>query len=165
MSSRSVTVGAVLLALACAAPEPQAARPDLPSVRSQLDSLWAQYAAAAVAGDVEAIARLYTDSSYVVESGLPTIRGKAELRSVAKDIFASVRFHEAHIRPELTELEGNSVVQFGEYRDVLQPAGKPPQVVFGRFSAVLQQDTSGSWRVSRLIAVADSTVPHVVKPQ
>ena len=164
MSSRSVTFGVVLLGLACAAPEPEP-RPDVAQVRTQLDSLWAQYATAAVAGDGDAIARLYTDSLYLVESGLPTVRGKAALRSVVKDVLAGVKFHEASIRPELTELAGNHVLQFGTYRDVLQATGQPRQVTAGRFSAVLQQDSAGTWRISRLIAVADSTVPHVAKPQ
>lgn len=165
MASRSVTLGVVLIGLACAGPRSEAPQSDLSVVRTQLDSLWAQYAAAAVAGDGEAIARLYTDSLYLVESGLPTVRGNAALRTVVKDVLAGVRFHESSIRPELTELAGDRVLQFGEYRDVLQATGQPPQRVFGRFSAVLQQDSAGSWRVSRLIAVADSTVPHVVKPE
>ncbi len=165
MSSRSVTLGVVLLGLACAAPEPRAPEVDLSRVRTQLDSLWAQYSAAAVAGDGDAIARLYTDSMYLVESGLPTIRGNAALRTAVKDVLAGVRFHESAISPELTELAGDHVLQFGTYRDVLQATGQSPQVTFGRFSAVLQHDSAGSWRVSRLIAVADSTVPHVAKPE
>jgi hypothetical protein len=36
-----------------------------------------KYSAAAVEGNAEAIVQLYTDSAYVVESGLPTIRGNA----------------------------------------------------------------------------------------
>lgn len=165
MSSRSAAVLVVSFGLACAAPEPDAPRPDVTVVRTQLDSLWTQYAAAAVAGDVEAIANFYTDSAYIVESGLPTIRGKAALRSTAQNVFAGIRFHEASIRPELTEVVGDHVLQFGAYRDVLQPTGQPVQVVFGRFSAVLHQDSAGSWRISRLIAVADSTVAQVAKPE
>lgn len=165
MSSQRGTLVAVLLGLACAAPASEAPRSDLSVVRTQLDSLWAQYAAAAVAGDGDAIARLYTDSLYLVESGLPTVRGNAALRTVVKDVLAGVRFHESTIRPEVTEFAGDRVLQFGEYRDVLQATGQPPQVVFGRFSAVLQQDSIGAWRVSRLIAVADSTVAQAVKPK
>lgn len=165
MSSRSVTLGVVLLGLACSTPESETPRPDLSVVRAQLDTLWAQYAAAAVAGDGETIARLYTDSLYLVESGLPTIRGNAALRAVVKDVLAGVRFHEATIRPELTEFVGDQVLQMGVYRDVLQATGQQPQVVFGRFSAVLQQDSAGAWRVSRLIAVADSTVAQAAKPE
>lgn len=73
-----------------------------------------------------------------------------------------VRIHESIISPELTELAGDRVLQFGDYRDVIQPTGQPRQVVFGRFSAVLQRDSGGSWRVSRLFAVADSTKAQAV---
>lgn len=157
MSSRSVAVVVVLLALGCAVPAAEAPPPDLAVVRSQIDSVWARYSAAAVAGNADGIADLYVDSAYVVETGLATIRGKTALRSVAKDILAGIRIHESTIRPELTELAGDRALQFGEYRDVIQPKGQARQVVFGRFGAVLQRDTSGSWRVSRLMAVADST--------
>jgi ketosteroid isomerase-like protein len=162
---RSLTVGMVLLGLACAAPQQDSPGPDLSLVRAQLDSLWAEYAAAAIAGNADAIVRLYTDSAYLVESGLPTVRGNGALRSVVKDVLSGVRFLESSIRPELTEVVGDRVLQFGEYRDVLQPTGKPVQVVVGRFAAVLERDSTASWRVSRLIAVADSTVPQRATPK
>ncbi len=162
--SRGFPVGMVLFGLACASPRQESPPPDLSVVRTQLDSLWAQYSAAAVAGDADAIAQLYTDSAYLVESGLPTVRGNAALRSVVKDVMGAVRFLEASVRPELTEIAGDRVLQFGTYRDVIQPSGQPAQVVAGRFAAVLQRNSTASWRVSRLIAVADSTVPLSVKP-
>lgn len=158
MSSRSIAAGMVIVALACAAPAREAPPADLSLVRTQLDSFWTVYAAAAVAGDVEAIARLYTDSLYLVESGLPTIQGATALRTVVTDIFAGVHFQEATIRPELTEFAGDRVLQFGVYRDVIQATGQAPQAVFGRFSAVFEPDSATTWRLSRLIAVADSTV-------
>lgn len=162
--SRGFTVGLVLIMLACSSPRQESPPPDLSAVRIELDSLWARYSAAAIAGDADAIAQLYTDSAYLVESGLPTVRGNAALRLVVKDVLGGVRFLEASIRPELTETAGDRVLQFGTYRDVIQPTGQPAQVVAGRFAAVLQRDSTASWRVSRLIAVADSTVPLSVKP-
>lgn len=163
--SRNLVVGIALLGLACASPERETPPPDLSVVRAQIDSVWAQYSAAAVGGDASAIVQLYADSAYVVESGLPTIRGNAALRSVVKEVLGAVRFLESSIRPELTEIAGDRVLQFGTYRDVLQSAGKPAEVVVGRFAAVLLRDSTSSWRVSRLIAVADSTVPQRAVPQ
>jgi len=163
--SRGFTVGMVLFGLACASPRQESPPPDLNVVRTELDTLWAHYSAAVIAGDAEAIAQLYTDSAYVVESGLPTIRGKAALRSVVKDVLGGVRFLQASIQPELTEPAGDRVLQFGTYRDVLQQSGQPAAVVMGRFTAVLQRDSTSLWRVSRLMAVADSTVPLSVKPR
>jgi ketosteroid isomerase-like protein len=163
--SRGLTLGIALLGLTCASPERQAPPPDLSVVRDQIDSVWAKYSAAAVGGDANAIAQLYADSAYVVESGLPTIFGNAALRSVVKEVLGGVRFLESSIRPELTEIAGDRVLQFGTYRDVLQSTGRPAEVVVGRFAAVLLRDSTSAWRVSRLIAVADSTVPQRAKPQ
>lgn len=162
--SRCFTVGIVLFGLACASPQEESLPRDLSVVRTELDTLWAHYSAAAIAGDADAVAQLYSDSAYVAESGLPTVRGKAALRSVVKDVLGSVRFLEVSVRPELTETAGDRVLQFGTYRDVLQQSGQPARVVVGRFSAVLKRDSTTAWRVSRLIVVADSTVPLSVKP-
>ena len=163
--SRGLILGIALLALACASPEREGPLPDVSVVRTQIDSVWTKYSAAAVGGDAEALAQLYADGAYVVESGLPTIRGNAALRAVVKEVLGGVRFLESSIRPELTEIAGDRVLQFGTYRDVLQSTGKPAEVVVGRFAAVLLRDGTSSWRVSRLIAVADSTVPQLAKPQ
>lgn len=173
--SRGSTLGIALLGLACASPERDSPSRDLSVVRfgegdihvvrAQIDSVWTKYSAAAVSGDADAIAQLYADSAYLVESGLPTIRGNAAIRSVVKEVLGGVRFLESSIRPELTEIAGDRVLQFGAYRDVLQSTGNPAEVVFGRFAAVLLRDSTSSWRLSRLIAVADSTVPQLAKPQ
>lgn len=157
---RCLAIWLACLSLACSTPRQENAAPDLAAVRAQVDTLWATYSRAAIAGDADALARLYMDDAYLVESGLPTVRGNSALRAVVKDVLESVRFLEASITPELTELAGDRVLQFGTYRDVLQPTGQPAQVVVGRFAAVLQRDSAAVWKLSRLVAVADSTVPH-----
>lgn len=155
---RMLTVGIVLSALACASPRQESREPDLSIVRTELESLWTRYSAAAIAGDADAIARLYTDSAYFAELGIPTLRGNSAVRVVATEIFGNLRVLESSIRPELTEQAGDRVLQFGTYRDVLQASGKPAQVVVGRFAAVFERDSEASWRVSRLLAFPDSAV-------
>ena len=156
--SRGLASILVLSSFACRAAQPVPAVPDIAAVRTELDSLWARYAAAAVVGDADALARMYTAEPYLVESGIPTARTNAELLAVAKKVLGSVDLMEAIIQPEITEFAGDQVLQFGTYRDVLQAPGQPVQVVHGRFSAVLVRDSASAWRVNRLIAVADSTV-------
>lgn len=89
--SRSLSLGIALLGLACAAPEREKPPPDLSVVRAQIDSVWTKYSAAAVGGDANALTQLYADNAYVVESGLPTVRGNVELRSVVKAVLGGVR--------------------------------------------------------------------------
>lgn len=151
--------GIVLVAVACASPPQAETSPDLSVVRAQIDSLWTRYSAAAIAGDVDGIARLYGDSVYIAELGLPTIRSAAELRTVAGELFKGLRIIESTITPEITDLVGNRAIQYGTYRDVVQATGQPTQVATGRFTAVLQRDSTSGWRVTRLVAFADSTVP------
>lgn len=154
-----VVTGMVLFALACASPPQEGQETNLSAIRSELDSLWARYSAAVIAGDAEAVARLYTDSAYLVELGLPTVRGNSAVRAVAMEVLGGIRILESSVRPELTETAGDRVLQFGTYRDVLQPSGQPTQVVLGRFAAVLERDTAATWRLSRLFAFPDSTAP------
>lgn len=152
--------GMVLFALACASPPQEIQEPDLSVIRTELDSVWARYSAAAVAGDAEAVARFFSDSAYVAELGLPIMRGNSAVRAVAGEVLESTRILESTIRPELTEAAGNRMLQFGTYKDVLQARGQPAQVAVGHFAAVLERDSAATWRVSRLLAFADSTVPQ-----
>lgn len=152
--------GMVLFALACATPPQEIQEPDLSAIRVELDSVWARYSAAAVAGDADAVARLFADSAYVAELGLPVMRGNSAVREVAGEVFGSTRILESIIRPQLTEAAGDRVLQFGTYKDVLQASGQPTQVAVGHFAAVLERDSTAAWRVSRLFAFADSTVPQ-----
>jgi ketosteroid isomerase-like protein len=154
---RSATAIA-LLAMACTSRAPEPAEPDLALIRTELDSLWASYSAAATAENIESLARLYSDSLHLVELGLPTLRGKPEWRGVVTEIFGAVRIVESTVRPELTELLGRDVLQTGEYRDVVQPAGEPARAIYGRFSAVFRRNDAGAWQLYRLIGFADSTV-------
>ena len=103
---KPLAVAAVFFGLTCSSPQPYRPAPDLSVVRAQIDSLWSKYSAAAVAGDADGIARLYSDSAYVVESGLPTMRGSAALRAVVKEVLGGTKFLESSIRPEITELAG-----------------------------------------------------------
>ena len=162
--SRRLTVVVALWSFACGSAQPEPAVPDLAAVRAELDSLWTRYADAAIAGDADAIVQLYTESPYLIESGLPTARTRAELSAAAKNVLGSVDILEATITPEVTEFAGDRVLQFGTYRDVLQAPGQPVQVVHGRFSAVFLRDSASSWRVSRLVAVMDSSVPRPPAP-
>lgn len=157
---RYLAMGLACLTLGCTTPRPGPAAPDLAVVRGEIDSVWAAYRRAALAGDTEALAQLYAGDPYVIESGLPTIRGDSAFRSTVAGVLAGVRFLDSRITPDRTEFAGDRVLQFGTYRDDLQPTGQPVQVVHGRFVAVFVPDTSGGWKISRLVAVADSTVPQ-----
>ena len=158
MPPRRSAAALALLVIACSSRAPAPAPPDLALIRAELDSLWAAYTAAATSEDIEALARLYSDSIHLVELGLPTVSGKPEWRGVVTDIFGAVRILESTVQPERTELLGDDVLQTGRYRDVLQPTGEPARIIYGRFAGLLRRNDAGAWQVYRLIGFADSTV-------
>lgn len=156
---RRFAIGLTALTLGCLAPRPESAPPDLSAARAQIDTIWTAYRQAALAGDVEALVKLYTPDAHLIESGLPTVRGDSAFRSVVTAVLAGLRFLDSKITPDQTELAGDRVLQSGTYRDELQPAGQPVQTVHGRYLAVFQRDGNGVLRISQLVAVADSTIP------
>lgn len=125
---------------------------------SAMDSLWAAYSRAAIAGDADALARFYTDTAHLVEPALPTIRTSSDLRAIAVEFFKAGRYASVEMRPEVTEVAGDRILQAGAYTDVFEPTGAVPQRSFGRFMAVARREPSGSLRISYLIAALDSTI-------
>ena len=61
-----------------------------------------------------------------------------------KEVLTGVHLLESTIRPEMTEMTGNRVLQFGTYRDVLQSTGKRVEATVGRFAAVLVRDSTSA---------------------
>jgi ketosteroid isomerase-like protein len=120
--------------------------------------MWAGLTRAMIAGDTAAMAAFYTDSAIFAETGWATTRGSAAIRAGAAGVFACCRYLESQFQPEVTEISNHYALQFGTYRDVIEPAGKPPLAMHGRVSAVLERDTTGAWRISRLVVIRDSSV-------
>jgi ketosteroid isomerase-like protein len=142
----------------CAAERDDVLPEDLSVVRPQLDSLWARLEQAMLAADTATLRMIYTDSATFAETGWPTARGREAIVSGASGVFACCRYIESRFQPEVTEVSGNRATQFGTYRDVIEPTGQPRLAMFGRVSATLERDTTGAWRVSRLVVIRDSSV-------
>src|SRR5688572_27734767 len=142
----------------CAAERDDVPPEDLSVIRPQLDSLWARLGQAMTTADTATMRMIYTDSSTCAETGWPTAGGRAAIVSGASGVFACCRYMESRFQPEVTEVSRNRATQFGTYRDVIEPTGQPRLAMFGRVSATLERDTTGAWRVSRLVVIRDSSV-------
>ena len=156
--SHLLTITTVAFLAGCAVERDVDGMDTVALVRPQLDSVWGALERAMTNGDTIALRVLYTDSAIFAETGWPTTRGRAAIVTGASGVFACCRYIESRFRPELTELSGNRATQFGTYRDVLEPSGQPRVAMFGRMSATLERDTTGAWRVSRLVVIRDSSV-------
>jgi len=139
-------------------PSDRAEPVDVAAVRAQIDSVFSGLTQAMIAGDTAAVGRFYTDSAVFAETGAPTMRSGAAIRSGTAAVFACCRYVESRPQPEITEVSGDRAFQFGTYRDVIQPTGQPPLAMFGRYSAVLERDSMNAWRISRIVVIRDSSV-------
>lgn len=154
---RAVVV-TVVLCSGCAR-ESNVEAPDLRVVRAQLDSMWSGLAGAMMAGDTAKLADFYSDTALLAETGSPTVHGLANLRVASAAVFACCEYLESKVKPELTEVTGSRAFQFGTYRDVIQPSGQSPITLYGRFSAIVDRDSTNAWRVTRMVVIRDSSVP------
>jgi len=147
-----------VVAAACTSGAPAVPVVDIAQTRLALDSLWAAYGRAAASGDASQITAFYPDSVYLIEPDMPTLRDRAALQAIVLDAFKAGRYLEARIQPEVTEAVGDRVMQFGSYLERFEPTGQPAMTTYGRFGAVLGRDSSGAWKILRLVAAKDSTV-------
>jgi len=132
---------------------------DVAAVRAQLDSVWSGLGRAMTAADTAKLADFYSDSALFAETGSPTLRGLSTIRSASAAVFACCRYLESTVQPELTEVSGGRAFQFGTYRDMIQPSGQPVLTFYGRFSAIFDRDSTGTWRLTRIAVIRDSSVP------
>lgn len=152
-----IVFGTMLIAAACGSAPDRVVPEDPQVVRAQLDSVWARLTAAMVAGDTVALANFYTDSAYFAETGSATLRGRSAILAAAASVFVCCKYLESRQHVERTDISGDRAIQFGSYRDAIQPTGKPPLFMYGRFDAVLERDSIKGWRVSRLVVIRDSS--------
>ena len=163
MKRRRVRAICLLMSLAGCSNQPQPVAPaNLAAVRVQLDSLWAAYNRAAQTGDAAGLTAFYADSGYFILSGTPTLYDRATLLTLTVEALKSGRFAEDVIHPESTEWAGDRVIQTGTYHDIFEVTGKPAQVTFGRFVAILQRDAAHNWKIGRLAAIQDSSIARGV---
>jgi ketosteroid isomerase-like protein len=120
--------------------------------------MWAGLAAAMVAADTGRVARFYLDSAVMAETGSPTARGRSAIVAATAAVFQCCVYRESRPTIERTDLAGPRAIQFGTYRDVLEPKGQPPLALYGRFDAVVERDSSSSWKVRRLVVIRDSMI-------
>jgi ketosteroid isomerase-like protein len=158
---RRLIVSSILVLAGCSAPQrpPAAEGLSLPAVEAALQSLWAEYSAAVKAGDVQRIAALYADSIYFIESGAPTLRTRETLAAFAAEALGGVKILDSRILPDFTELLSSGAAQYGSFVDVIEIPGQPTIEKHGRYAAIAERDNTGAWRLTRLIALTDSTPP------
>lgn len=153
-------VAAGLLACRPASDRSAGGTPDLASIRTQLAGFWQRYDATCRARNLDAFAALHTDSVRLDYSEFPPIRGYAANREFVDGLMKAASCDSLAFEGQEVLLYAPGVVQLGRYAETVTPTGQPRQTDFGRFTAVFVLDSSGQYRLARLMGLKDSTVTH-----
>jgi ketosteroid isomerase-like protein len=152
------------VALAACAPKAaeQAAAPvavDTAAVQAVVAGFWPRWISAATAGDTAAMGALLADSVRIDSKGIPPVLGRAGWITVFETMLKTMKVESEVITPEATSVVDNDLAyQTGDYVETTTTAGKT-QADYGRYAAAIRKDADGQWRLSYVMAFADSTVP------
>ena len=164
MLTRSAFTGFALAALVACAPkaEEQAAPPatvDSAAVVSAAVGYWPRWIAAVTAGDMAAMGGLVSDSVRLDLKGFPPMIGKAAFVATFEPLMKTMKMDSEVMTPEQTTAISNELAyQTGDYVEATTAAGKS-QTEYGRYAAAIGKGADGQWRLSYIMAFADSIVP------
>lgn len=165
MSARCWRFGfAGVMALAACAPPAaeQSAAPmavDTAAVQAAAAAFWPRWIAAVTSGDSVAMGGLLADSVRIDSKGLPPVLGRAGWMTALETMLKGTKVESEVITPEQTSVISNEMAyQTGDFVETTTTAGKS-QTEYGRFAAAIRKGADGQWRLSYVMAFADSTVP------
>ena len=161
-SASSGLVLAVILAGCAPKAEEQATVPiavDSAAVVSAAVAYWPRWIAAWQTGDVATMGDLLSDSVRLDIKGLPPMLGRAGFVATFEPLVKTMKMDSEVITPEQTTAISNELAyQTGDYVETMTAAGKT-QTEYGRYAAAIAKGADGQWRLSYIMAFADSTVP------
>ncbi|HEX4932523.1 MAG TPA: hypothetical protein VFV33_05035 [Gemmatimonadaceae bacterium] len=132
---------------------------DTAAVRAGVDDLWAKWAAADTAEDLDAILALATEDVRLDIRGVPPMVRRDSARTVMRPMYAQLDYLEASASPRSTVAITNALAhQTGTYRERYTMKGeRGERTDHGRYAAALVKGDDGQWRWAYMMAMVDST--------
>ena len=132
---------------------------DSAAVVSAAVAYWPRWIAAWQTGDPATMGGLLSDSVRLDIKGLPPMLGRAGFVTTFEPLVKTMKMDSQVITPEQTTAISNELAyQTGDYVETLTAAGTT-QTEYGRYAAAIAKGADGQWRLSYIMAFADSTVP------
>ena len=151
---------ALLVALAsCSATSDLDTASQAANAKAAIDTLWIHYAEAADRRDPVLFESIFTEDASVVFSNSPTASGRQAVQEFLASLYASVDVTNFRVVPEDMKVVGGLAAQSGTFEEQFTEEGKP-KVEAGRYTLLAEQASDKSWRIHRLVAIADSTTLH-----
>ena len=142
-----------------AAPPAEAVTVDTAAVVAGVADLWAKWAVADTAEDLDAFMALMTDDVRLDAKGFPAMIGKESMRATMAPLYSQVDYLEASVAAEATTAVSNELAyQRGTYRERYTMKGQPGEMTdHGRYAAAFAKGPDGQWRWAYMMAFVDST--------
>jgi ketosteroid isomerase-like protein len=130
---------------------------DVAAVQAAVDGVRNAYIAAERAGDAAAIAALYFPNGAIDVFGAPAMRGTEAITAGMAAVYAGGKPELVEVMPMPVNARSNAdASELGTYHNILPVNGKRTHE-WGRYLVAVSKDSSGTWKVSYLMAFADST--------
>lgn len=151
--------------LACAQPAPEASAPaatavDTAAVVAGITDVWAKWAVADTAENLDAFAALMTEQSRFDVKGMPSVVGPEAMKAAAGPMYQQLDYLEAYATPSMTVAISNDLGhQAGTYFERYVVKGKKGEMMdYGRYAAAFVKGADGQWKWAYMMAFVDSTV-------
>ena len=148
---------ALLVALAsCSATSDLDTASQAANAKAAIDTLWIHYAEAADRRDPILFESIFTEDASVVFSNAATVTGRPAVQEFLSSLYASVDVTNFRVVPEDMKVVGGLAAQSGTFQEEFTEEGTS-KVEEGRYTLLAEQASDKSWRIHRLVAIADST--------
>lgn len=121
-----------------------------PMTMAQVDDVFREYAATAVAGDAARFVKLWTDDGVQMFPGGPALTGKQAIEASMAEYFETMSMIEFEIWNEEVESFGDWAFARGTYHWEGDPTDGGERVLWdGKYLTIFQRQSDGSWKIHR----------------
>src|SRR3954470_15835956 len=120
-----------------------------------IDSLNARVAKAYADHDPAAYAALFTDSAVFEWPAVPTVRGRAGLQAMAREVWAPLRNIELKMLVSSRHITGDHATEFGAFEESWDGDSAKRNTEYGRYASTLRRE-NGGWLMEHFFGFEDS---------
>jgi len=125
-----------------------------------IDSLNARVVQAYRTHDPQAYAALWTDTAVFEWPAFNTVRGPAQLATMALNNWATLRDMDLRLTISSRRVAADQATEFGAFEQSWRDSSGARMTEFGRYVSLLLRQKDGSWRMDRFFGFEDSARPR-----
>jgi uncharacterized protein (TIGR02246 family) len=145
---RVVAIGALVVAATLPAQQIRQQGDRTAAARVAIDRAWNTILELGRKSDAAGMASLYASDAMLIDTGLPTLNGRAAIEKALHDLFATSRFVGMTHEQDALTVDGDIAVETGIISPTWQENGKIPVTTRERYTVVWKR-VGGNWLILR----------------